>query len=214
MLNTGTGALKAETGALTTGTGPDKTALMIRISTILGLLAVAAFAVFGWHKGIFASSEAFSAYIISLGVAAAVIFTIVQAIQVVIPILPGAIGCVAGIFAFGPIWGLVYSYIGISIGSIIAFLISKHYGLPVVRKFVSQKKLDKYMNWLEKGKKLDKILAVLILFPVAPDDILCFLAGLTKMSLKKFSVIIFLCKPPAIAIYSLTLAGVISFAGF
>lgn len=192
----------------------EKAALAIRISTIAGLLAVGAFAVYGYHKGIFASSEAFSAYILSLGVAAAIIFTVVQAIQVVIPILPGAIGCVAGVFAFGPVWGLVYSYIGISIGSFAAFFISKHYGMPVVRKFVSKKRLDKYMKWLEKDNKFDKFLTILILFPVAPDDVLCFLAGLTKMTFKKFSMIILLCKPPAIAIYSLTLAGVISFAGF
>ena len=204
---TGAGGIQAETRA-------DKADLVIRISTIAGLLAVIVFAVYGFHKGIFASSEAFSAYILSMGVAATVIFTVLQAIQVVIPVLPGGIGCVAGIFAFGPVWGLVYSYIGISIGSFGAFMISKHYGIPVVRKFVSKKRLDKYMNWLEKGHKFDKFLTFMILFPVAPDDVLCFLAGLTKMSFKKFSVIILLCKPPAIAIYSLALAGVISFAGF
>ncbi len=207
MLNTDTGTRGIEPG-------PEGAALAVRISTILGLLAVAAFAVYGFHKGVFASSEAFSAYILSFGVSAAILFTVVQAIQVVIPILPGGIGCVAGIFAFGPVWGLVYSYIGISIGSFIAFSISKHYGMPLVRKFVSKKKLDKYMNWLEKGHKFDKFLTLMILFPVAPDDILCFLAGLTKMKFKKFSVIILLCKPPAIAIYSLALAGAISFAGF
>ena len=206
--------LKTETDALNSGTGPDKAAIAVKISTIIGLSGVAAFAVFGWHKGIFASNEAFSAYILSFGIAAAVLFTVLQAVQVVIPILPGAIGCVAGIFAFGPVWGLIYSYVGISVGSIAAFLISKRYGMPMVQKFVSRKKLDKYMNWLEKGHKFDKFLAFMIAFPVAPDDILCFMAGLTKMSLKKFSAIIFLCKPPAIALYSLTLAGVISFAGF
>jgi len=206
--------LNTETEAIETGTRPGKAALAVRISTILGLLVVTAFAVYGYHLGIFASSEVFSTYIISFGIAAAIIFTIVQAIQVVIPILPGAIGCVAGVFAFGPVWGLVYSYIGICAGSIAAFLISQHYGMPVVRKFVSRKKLDKYMNWLDKGNKFDKFLTIMILSPVAPDDILCFLAGLTNMTLKRFSAIILLCKFPAIAVYSLVLAGVISFAGF
>lgn len=206
--------LKTETGALETGAAPDKAALAIRISTIIGLLAVAAFIIYGCQKGIFASSRAFNAYILSLGAAAAVVFTIVQAIQVVVPILPGAIGCVAGIFAFGPVWGLVYSYIGICAGSIAAFMISRRYGMPMVRRFVGKKRLDKYINWLDKGNKFDKFLTIMILSPVAPDDILCFLAGLTKMTLKKFSAIILLCKPPAIVVYSLTLAGVISFAGF
>lgn len=214
MLSTGNNAPKNGAVGTQTEAGADIAALVIRISTIVGLLAVISFAVYGFHKGIFASSEAFSTYILSLGVSAAAVFTVLQAIQVVIPILPGGIGCVAGIFAFGPVWGLIYSYIGISIGSFGAFMISRHYGIPVVRKFVSKKRLDKYMNWLEKGHKFDKFLAFMILFPVAPDDVLCFLSGLTKMSFKKFSVIILLCKPPAIAIYSLALAGLISFAGF
>lgn len=192
----------------------DKATLAIRISTILGFLMIGAFAAYGFHLGIFASSGTFSTYILSLGIAAPIVFILIQAIQVIVPILPGAIGCVAGVIAFGPVLGLLYSYIGISIGSIGAFLISRRYGLPVVRKFVNRKKLDKYMDWLDKGNKFERLFAIAILFPLAPDDMLCFLAGLTKMKLKKFSAIILLCKPPSIALYSLALAGMISFTGF
>jgi uncharacterized membrane protein YdjX (TVP38/TMEM64 family) len=192
----------------------DKASLAIRVSTILGLLAVGASVAYGFYLGIFASSNAFSTYIISLGLIAPLVFIAVQAIQVVIPILPGAIGCVAGVIAFGPVLGLLYSYIGISIGSIWVFLISKKYGLPVVKKLVNPKKLGKYLDWLDKGKKFDTFFALAILFPFAPDDVLCYIAGLTKMKLKKFSLIIFLCKPPAIAVYSLALAGMITLTGY
>ena len=192
----------------------DKAALAIRTSTILGLLMMSAFAVYGIRLGIFASSDTFSSYILSLGIAAPLIFILVQGIQVIIPILPGAVGCVVGVIAFGPVFGLLYSYIGICAGSIGAFLISRRYGLPVVRKFINHRKLDKYMGWLDKGNKFEKFFAMAILFPVAPDDLLCFLAGLTKMKLKKFSTIIFLCKPPSIALYSLMLMGAISLTGF
>ena len=192
----------------------DRTTFTIRISTALGFLLIGTFAVYGFQQGIFTSSGAFSAYILSLGIIAPIIFILIQGIQVIIPILPGAIGCIAGVIAFGPVLGLLYSYIGISIGSIGAFLISKRYGLPIVKKFISPKKLDKYMNWLDKGNKFEKLFAIAILLPVAPDDLLCFLAGLTKMKLRNFSVIILLCKPPAIAIYSLALAGMISLTGF
>lgn len=189
-------------------------ALAMRISTIVGFSIIGAFVVYGFYIGIFASSGAFSTYIIALGIVAPLVFIAVQAIQVIIPILPGAIGCVAGVIAFGPVLGLLYSYIGISIGSICVFLISKKYGLPVVKKLVNPKKLGKYLDWLDKGKKFDTFFALAILFPFAPDDVLCYIAGLTKMKLKKFSLIIFLCKPPAIAIYSLALAGMISLTGF
>jgi len=192
----------------------DKTTLAIRISTIAGFIIIGAFIAYGFHLGIFTSSNAFSTYIVSLGMVASAVFIVIQAVQVIIPILPGAIGCVAGVIAFGPFWGLFYSYIGICIGSIGAFLISKRYGLPVVKKFISRKKLENYMDWLDKGNKFERLFAIAILAPVAPDDLLCFLAGLTKMRLKRFTAIILLCKPPAIAIYSLALAGAISLTGF
>lgn len=192
----------------------DRTTIAVRTSTIAGLVLIGGFTVYGFYHGIFKSSGVFSAYILSLGIIAPIVFVVLQAVQVVIPILPGAIGCVAGVIAFGPVKGLIYNYLGICAGSIAAFLISRRYGMPVVRQLVNRKKLETYLNWLEKGSKFDNLFALAILFPFAPDDLLCFLAGLTRMRLKKFSLIILLCKPPSIALYSLALAGVISLTGF
>ena len=70
---------------------------------------------------------------------------------------------------------------------------------------IKEETYEKYAQWLEKGKKFDKFFAVAIFFPCAPDDFLCMLAGLTKMSWKRFSAIILLGKPGSIAIYSLAL---------
>lgn len=192
----------------------DKTAIALNLVTAVVVFIIGAFTVYGFQLGIFSSTAAFSKYIISLGAIAPITFIIMQIIQVVVPVLPVAIGCVAGVFAFGPVWGLLYSYIGISLGSILAFLISKRYGLPIVRKLVNPVKLEKYLTWLEKGNAFDKLFAIAILIPVVPDDLLCYIAGLTKMKLKRFSAIILLCKPPSIAMYSLALAGVISLTGF
>lgn len=55
---------------------------------------------------------------------------------------------------------------------------------------------------------LIRLLRLTIFFPVAPDDLLCYIAGLTKMSLKKFVLIIFLGKPGSIFLYSLGLTGI------
>ena len=71
--------------------------------------------------------------------------------------------------------------------------------------FVKEETYNKYITWLEKGKKFDKFFAAAIFFPCAPDDVLCMIAGLTKMSWKKFSAIILLGKPASIAAYSMAL---------
>ncbi|HEY5525923.1 MAG TPA: VTT domain-containing protein, partial [Clostridium sp.] len=67
---------------------------------------------------------------------------------------------------------------------------------------------NKYIGWAHRGKKFDKMFAYAIFFPLAPDDLLCYIAGLTKMTLKKFATIILLGKPMSIAIYSLGIAAI------
>ena len=130
-------------------------------------------------------------------------FILIQIIQVVIPIIPGGVSSVAGVILFGPLYGLLYNYVGIVIGSFINFFLARYYGQGFVHKMVSEETYNKYASWLEKGNKFDTFFALAIFFPVAPDDFLCMLAGLTKMSLKKFSLIILLGKPASIATYSL-----------
>lgn len=189
----------------------DKTKLIFNISTIVGFFIIGIFLLYGFRKGIFTSREVFCEYILNLGFLAPFVFIFIQAIQVVIPILPGAIGCAAGVIAFGGFFGFLYNYIGITLGSILAFLIAKRYGIIVVKKLVNPKTFDKYESWLNEGTRFDKLFAGAILAPVAPDDFLCYLAGLTKMSLRKFVLIIIFCKPLSILIYSIGLTGLFNF---
>lgn len=192
----------------------DKTKLIFHGSTWLGFLLIGIFLIWGFRRGIFTSSQAFSEYVIGLGVMAPIVFIFTQAVQVVIPILPGAIGCAAGVIAFGPVWGFIYNYVGICIGSVIAFAIAKKYGVQTVKKLVKEKPLTKYLTWLNKGTLFDKMFAIAIFSPVAPDDLLCYIAGLTKMSYLKFTLIIILCKPFSIFLYSIGLSKLLILLGF
>jgi len=181
---------------------------LINISTWIGMLAVGIFVFYGYKSGLFSSAESFRKFITGFGMWAALIFLLIQIIQVIIPILPGAVGCVAGIVIFGPWMGFVYNYIGICIGSIIVFLLSKRYGKRFVKGIVGEKAYDKYIGWIGRGKRFDNMFALAIFFPVAPDDLLCYMAGLSKMNLRKFVAIILLGKPMSIAIYSLGLTAI------
>ena len=61
--------------------------------------------------------------------------------------------------------------------------------------------------WMENGV-FDRFFAAAIFFPAAPDDLLCFLAGVTRMRFRKFLLIILLGKPLSIALYSMGLTVV------
>ncbi len=174
-------------------------------ATILGMLLLAALTALGFQMGIFQSVESFQAFVEKSGLWGIVLFVGFQAVQVVIPVLPGSLGCVVGVVAFGPVMGFLYNYVGICLGSLWAFLLARQYGKPFVQKITKPGQFEKYQSWLEKGKRFEKMFAIAIFLPVAPDDFLCFLAGLTSMTVKKFSAIILLGKPAALVAYSLTL---------
>jgi uncharacterized membrane protein YdjX (TVP38/TMEM64 family) len=127
---------------------------------------------------------------------------VLQIVQVVIPIIPGGLGCLAGVLIFGPVWGFIYNYIGIVIGSVLNFLFARRYGKPFVQSLVREKTYKKYIGWLDRESAFDKWFALAIFLPVAPDDFLCMVAGMTRMTLKRFTAIIILCKPCSILAYS------------
>lgn len=165
----------------------------------------------GLKSGIFTDPNKMKILLNACGIWAPFVFVLIQAVQVVVPILPGAVGCVFGVVFFGPLYGFIYNYIGICIGSIIAFLLARRYGKIFVQNMTGTKFYDKYEHFLEKENKFEKIFALLIFFPVAPDDFLCYLAGVSKISFQNFTGIILLGKPLAIFLYSMGLNKVFQY---
>ena len=167
------------------------------------LLLLILFCVHGYWNGYFSSANQLQAYMKRFGVFAPIILTIIQAIQVIIPILPGWLGCVVGVGMFGAAGGFWCNYIGISAGSIISFLLAKHYGVELVRKMVPMEKYQKLVDWVNTKKSYTLILFLAILLPLAPDDFLCWFSGLTDMATRRFVWIIVVAKPWCILVYSL-----------
>ena len=165
--------------------------------------------VIGYKKGIFTDETQMELFLNSCGIFAPLFFVFIQAVQVIVPILPGAVGCVYGVMFWGPLKGFIFNYIGICIGSIGAFLIARRFGQRLVIQMTGEKFYDKYSKYLEMENRFEKIFALLIFLPVAPDDFLCYHAGISKMDLKKFVTIILLGKPAAIFLYSMGLNTVL-----
>lgn len=147
------------------------------------------------------------------GMLAPVIFMVIQIIQVIIPVIPGGISSGIGVLVFGPVAGFIYNYIGLLIGSYIAFQVVKRHGQDFILKVTDQKTYDKYIGWLNKGKRFEKLFALAILLPGFPDDLLCMIAGLTDMSTRKFMLINLLCKPVGLILYSYGIKELLMFIG-
>lgn len=167
----------------------------IKMLPLLGTALLLIGLIYGIRGGLFDSSEQLSTFLTEMGTTGVLFFVLLQVVQVVVPIFPGGITLAIGVMVFGPIQGFVYNYIGILVGSALNFLLARRYGERLVLLLVSQKTYDKHINWVNEKKHFDRFFLCAILFPVAPDDLLCLLAGLTKMTFKKFMLILLFAKP-------------------
>lgn len=173
-------------------------------TTVFFLGTMILFAIYGIQTGLFTNKEQLQLLISSAGYWGPALFILIQFLQVVFPIVPGGVTCLAGVFMFGPFWGFLYSYLGIIAGSFTNFYLARRYGETFVKKIVAPDVYEKYMDKLNSGKKFDIFFAAAIILPCAPDDVLCLLAGLTRMSFFKFAVILLVGRPASLIFYSIT----------
>ena len=178
---------------------------VFQAASLFGLLLCVAAGIWAWRAGLLTSQERMQAFVASCGAAGGLLFVAFQAVQVVVPVLPGGLGCLVGVVLFGPVVGFVYNYVGICIGSLLAFAVARSCGKPLLSMLFSEKTIAKYSGWTEKNDRFARLFALAIFFPVAPDDFLCYLAGTTEMTWRRFTAIILLGKPFSIALYSLGL---------
>ena len=144
------------------------------------------------------SIEALREYIESSGNWAVLVFILFQFLQVVILPIPSTVTVMAGVALFGPLKCSIFSFIGIFIGSVLAFGIGRWLGYKVVSWIVGKEDLDK---WLKKIKGKDYlILSIMFLLPLFPDDVLCFIAGLSSMTWGYFLVMIFVTRALSITL--------------
>ncbi len=176
---------------------------IFNIVTLLGLLATIIGSIYLWRLGAFQNQTILQQLILAHRYLGPLIFFCMQIIQVIVPIIPGGLTMAAGVLIFGPVWGFVYNYVGIALGSFLLFHFGRKYGQTLVHTFVKEKTYNKYMGWLDKGqKRFNIIFALLILSPIAPDDALVLIASQTKMSWRFLFWTIILCKPLPIFLYS------------
>ncbi|MGN0818412.1 MAG: TVP38/TMEM64 family protein [Candidatus Coproplasma sp.] len=134
------------------------------------------------------SIEALREYIDGFGSTAVLIYIVFSFLQVVILPVPGSVTVAAGVALFGPLKCAFYSLVGILAGSIVAFAIGRVIGYKAVCWIVGKDDLDKWLNKI-KGKDY-LILSLMFLLPMFPDDVLCFVAGLSSMTWVYFLIMI------------------------
>ena len=103
---------------------------------------------------------------------APVIFIGLQALQVVISPIPGELTGILGGYLFGQWVGLLYSTIGLTLGSVVAFAVGRWLGARYVRKLVSADIWHKMGFIVEAEGAI--LCFIIFLMPGLPKDVTCY----------------------------------------
>ncbi|NHX35877.1 MULTISPECIES: TVP38/TMEM64 family protein [Halolamina] len=143
-------------------------------------------------------ARALRAWVAEFGYLAPLAFVIVQALQVVIAPIPGQAIALMGGYLFGPVAGTVYSLLGVLIGSAVAFLLAKRFGRPFVERVLRAEVVASFDGFVERVGVPGLFLFVVV--PGLPDDVICFLSGLTTWRLRTFLPVMALGRLPSYAL--------------
>ncbi len=172
---------------LSLGNKPETVVFKLAYIVVLVIGAFSAIAFLLKKSGFFdkiQSMAQFQDYISSFGGYAVIVFILIQFFQVVILPIPSFITIAVGVLLFGPLKCAIYSFLGIFIGSIVAYYVGKFLGAKIVKWVIGENSLNRILTLL-KGKN-ELLLTIMFLFPFFPDDALCFVSGITSISEKFF----------------------------
>jgi uncharacterized membrane protein YdjX (TVP38/TMEM64 family) len=117
-------------------------------------------------------------------------------VQVLLAPIPGQfVGLLNG-YLYGPWLGTLYSMIGLLLGTALAMGLGRWFGRPLVERLVHPGQLA---HW-------DRIAArqgppfffLVFLFPSLPDDVICFVIGLSRLSIVRMLVLAMIGRLPGV----------------
>ena len=157
---------------------------MLSIALFLLLMAAIAVPAVIWRKElwqVFASVARLREWVAGWGPAAPLVFVALQALQIIIFVIPGEFVQIAGGYLFGAWLGTALSIGGAVLGATISFFLARLLGKPFVASFVAPERMQAVEKLLgTRGAR--SIFFLLYLIPGIPKDILGYVAGLSPLS--------------------------------
>ncbi|MBR3908084.1 MAG: TVP38/TMEM64 family protein [Clostridia bacterium] len=177
-----------------------------RSKKIVSASVIAVFILFcaavGWFIGrplihFVGEPEKFRAWVSERGIWGMVAFVGMTIFQVIIAFVPGEPLEIGAGYAFGAFWGTVLCIVGITLGSIIVFLLVRTLGVKLLEVFFTYEKI-KSLKFLQNEKKLTLITFFLFFLPGTPKDLLTYFVGLTDIKTKHFIIIATVARIPSL----------------
>lgn len=144
---------------------------------------------------------------LALGPLAPFAFVAAEVVQVVVIPIPGQPLEIPGGWLFGTGWGTVLGSVGAFAGSLVAFRLGRRYGRSWVEARVApevRRRFEtRWEKWLPAGARAGDgaawVIFWLMMVPAFPRDALCYLAGVTRLSTRRFALIAAIGRPVGLA---------------
>jgi uncharacterized membrane protein YdjX (TVP38/TMEM64 family) len=159
--------------------------LWLRILVVCGITAALLVPFILWRDElmrVFADREQVAAEIRAAGAWGPVVIIGLAVAQTIVAPIPGQMTNFVAGYIYGPWLGLLYSWAGLVLGAAIAMLLARYAGRPVVEHLVNASLLES-IDKFAAGKGLG-FFFLFFLIPGLPDDLLCFVVGLTTLPLR------------------------------
>jgi len=168
--------------------GLMKNSVVLRIIVLLGFVSLGVYLFYHFDLHLyFQDKTKLILFINSFHPYDALVFILLQIIQVVAAPIPGEITGFIGGFLYGPLWGTVYSTIGLTLGSWLAFILARFFGMPLLEKLIRKDFLEKFEYFMEHKGMIVSFL--LFLIPGFSKDYLCYILGVSHIPTWTFLVI-------------------------
>ncbi|MFQ6099997.1 MAG: TVP38/TMEM64 family protein [Anaerolineae bacterium] len=169
------------------------------------LLAVLIVAVVGglwyWHESLwafFGNRERIREWMVSFGLWGPLVSIALNVAQVLLAPIPGQfVGLVNG-YLYGVWLGTLYSMVGLLLGTALAMALGRWFGRPLVEHLVKPEQLARWDRIADRRGPL--FLFLIFLFPFLPDDVVCFLIGLSPLAIPRMIVLAALGRLPGVYI--------------
>jgi uncharacterized membrane protein YdjX (TVP38/TMEM64 family) len=170
----------------------------LKISLILIVIVVLFWVESNYEVSALLQPDRISMWLNDAGPLAPLLFIAVMAAAVVISPIPSLPLDIAAGTVFGPIAGTFYASVGALLGAITSFVIARFLGRDLIQRLISG-----HINFctLCSDRLLTKIVFISRLLPMVSFDVISYGAGLTKMSLTKFSIATYLGMLPLTYLY-------------
>lgn len=139
-------------------------------------------------------------YILSFGMWAPVVSTLLMILQALVAPLPAFVLTFANGLAFGAFWGGMLSLFGATLAAAISFWLARALGRGPIEALVGKVGLASADRWFERWGAYSVLVARLI--PILSFDIISFAAGLTRMKFWGFLAATVVGAAPATFVYS------------